>query len=381
MAKPRILFVDDDHHFREGLRLTLRTYQREWDVTFAESVDDALAQARQVVPDVIVSDVNMPRRSGLDLLVELKEDPVLKKLPVIILTGNAELDLKRKALDLGATDLLNKPFQREDLVARVRNAVRLKSYEDQLRDHNQILEDAVEERTRELERSKRGILWRLAKAGEFRDEETGNHVARVACSSQLVAKALGVDDDLVEAIFLTSPLHDIGKIGISDSILLKPGSLTNEEMDVMRTHCMIGAAILLETPSGFGDFGEAFLGADHDKGMEADVLLQTASEICLTHHERWDGDGYPHQLAGDTIPISGRIVAVSDVYDALRSARPYKQAFSIDKALSIIQESRGTHFDPDVCDAFAKVQDEVEDLRLKLVDPSSSADDRVGSTT
>jgi response regulator RpfG family c-di-GMP phosphodiesterase len=380
MTKQRILFVDDDHHFREGLRLTLRSYQKEWDIAFAESVDDALTQARRIVPDVIVSDINMPRRSGLDLLVELKNDPVLRKLPVIILTGNAELDLKRKALDLGATDLLNKPFHREDLFARLRNALRLKSYEDQLRDHNQKLEDAVQERTRELERSKRGILWRLAKAGEFRDEETGHHVARVACASQLVANAMGIDEVLTEAIFLTSPLHDIGKIGVSDSILLKPGPLTDEEMEIMRTHCMIGAAILLETPSGFGDFGEAFLGTDHDKGIEADVLLQTASEICLTHHERWDGEGYPHHLAGDAIPIAGRIVAISDVYDALRSERPYKKAFSVDKALNIIQETRGTHFDPDVCDAFTSIQGDIEEMRLKLAEPVPAASDQLGSS-
>ncbi len=380
MPKPRILFVDDDHHFREGLRLTLRSYKNEWDIAFAESVDDALAQARRQPPDVIVSDVNMPRRSGLDLLVEIKGDAALKALPVIILTGNAELDLKRKALDLGATDLLNKPFQREDLFARLRNALRLKSYEDQLRDHNQKLELAVQDRTRELERSKRGILWRLAKAGEFRDEETGNHVARVACTSQLVARAIGLNEELTEAIFLTSPLHDIGKIGIPDSILLKPGTLTPEEMDVMRTHCLIGAAILLEQPSGFGDYGEAFFGADHNEGIESDVLLQTASEICLTHHERWDGDGYPDRLAGDNIPIAGRIVAISDVYDALRSERPYKKAFSVEKALGIIQESRGSHFDPAVCDAFARVQDDIEALRLQLAEPSSGGGDKAGVT-
>jgi len=377
MSKPRILFVDDDHHFREGLRLTLRPYQKEWDVIFAESVDDALAQARQTSPDVIVSDVNMPRRSGLDLLSEIKEDPRLKELPVIILTGNAELDLKRRALDLGATDLLNKPFQREDLFARLRNAIRLKSYEDQLRDHNQKLETAVQDRTRALEASKRGILWRLAKAGEFRDEETGNHVARVACTSQLVAKALGLEDALAEAIFLTSPLHDIGKIGIPDNILLKPGPLTPEEMDVMRTHCLIGAAILLEQPTGFGDFGEAFLGTDHDVDIQSDVLLQTASEICLTHHERWDGEGYPDRLGGDAIPVSGRIVAISDVYDALRSERPYKKAFTVEKALHIIHESRGTHFDPDVCDAFAEIQNDIEDIRDQLAEPSTTTDDRV----
>ncbi len=380
MAKPRILFVDDDHHFREGLRLTLRSYKNEWDVAFAESVDDALAQARQQPPDVVVSDVNMPRRSGLDLLSEIKNDPRLKDLPVIILTGNAELDLKRKALDLGATDLLNKPFQREDLFARLRNALRLKNYEDQLRDHNLKLENAVQERTRELERSKRGILWRLAKAGEFRDEETGNHVARVACTSQLVANALGLNSVLSEAIFLTSPLHDIGKIGIPDSILLKPGPLTPDEMDVMRTHCVIGAAILLEQPSGFGDFGEAFLGSDHDAGIESDVLLQTASEICLTHHERWDGEGYPDGLSEDAIPIAGRIVAISDVYDALRSSRPYKKAFTVEKALDIIQKSRGSHFDPQACDAFVDIHRDIEDLRDQLAETKTNADDCVESS-
>jgi putative two-component system response regulator len=363
MPKPRILFVDDDSHFRDGLRLTLRPYREDWDVAFAESVDDALEQMRADAPDVVVSDVNMPRRSGLDLLAELKSDPNLKDLPVIILTGNAEMDLKRRALDLGASDLLNKPFQREDLFARLRSAIRLKQYEDRLRTHNELLEQAVRDRTRDLERSRRDILWRLAKAGEFRDEETGNHVARVACASHQVAQALELDSALIEAILLTSPLHDIGKIGVPDSILRKPGPLTTQEIEVMRHHCVNGAAILLEQPAGFGVFAATFFSFDAGDGMDSDFLLKVASEICLTHHEQWDGSGYPDRLMGDEIPVAGRIVAIADVYDALRSARPYKKAMSAEEALKIVTLSRGSHFDPVVCDTFVSIHDEIEAMR------------------
>lgn len=373
MSKPRILFVDDDQHFREGLRLTLRPYRKEWEIAFAESVDDALAQAREHPPDVVVSDVNMPRRSGLDLLAELKLDPKLKDLPVIILTGNAELDLKRRALDLGAADLLNKPFQREDLFARLRSAIRLKDYEDQLRNHNERLEKAVRDRTRDLELSRRQILWRLAKAGEFRDLETGNHVARVACASHLVAQAMDLDMELTEAILLTSPLHDIGKIGVPDRILLKPGRLTAEERRVMQQHCEIGAAILLEQPSGFGMFSTTFFADDGRSSAHAELLLNTASEICLSHHEHWDGGGYPDGIEGDDIPVSGRIVAIVDVYDALRSARPYKEAFSIEHSLDIISSSRGTQFDPGVCDVFVEIQDEIEAMRMLLEREAAAA--------
>jgi len=371
MSKPRILFVDDDSHFREGLRLTLRPYRKDWDVAFAESVDDALAQAREQVPDVVVSDVNMPRRSGLDLLAELKEDPALKELPVIILTGNAEMDLKRRALDMGATDLLNKPFQREDLFARLRSAIRLKQYEDKLRTHNELLEQAVRDRTRQLERSRRDILWRLAKAGEFRDQETGNHVARVACASHQVAQALDLDSQLTEAILLTSPLHDIGKIGVPDSILRKPGPLTDDEIEVMRHHCANGASILLEQPAGFGVFAATFFSYDSGDEVDSDFLLHVASEICLTHHEQWDGSGYPDKLAGEEIPVAGRVVAIADVYDALRSLRPYKKAMSAEEALKIIELSRGTHFDPEICDTFVSIHSEVEAMRGLLDRPAS----------
>jgi len=360
----RILFVDDEPNFLSGIRRMLWDDSADWELLFAGGADEALELASTKVIDTIVSDVTMPDKDGLELLAELKRSPGTKAIPVIILTGNAEAHLKRKALDLGAADLLNKPVDREDLVARLRSVLRLKRYEDELRAHNELLEYRVRERTRELDSSRRDIIWRLAKAGEFRDEDTGDHVVRVALSSRILAAQIGLEQEVVEAIFLTSPLHDIGKIGIPDVILLKPGSLTAEERGQVQKHCEIGASILLEMPKG----AQYFL-SNHDAAERRPILdaiepiREHAATIAMTHHERWDGNGYPKGLRGEDIPIVGRIVAVADLYDALRSSRPYKEAFDIAKATSIMEDSAGTHIDPRIYEAFKRVQDELEEIR------------------
>ncbi len=360
----RILFVDDEPNFLSGIRRMLWDDSSEWELFFAESADEALKIASQKVLDTIVSDVSMPGKDGLELLKELKANPATSAIPVVILTGNAEAHLKRKALDLGAADLLNKPIDREDLIARLRSVLRLKRYQDELRAHNELLEFRVRERTRELESSRRDIIWRLAKAGEFRDEDTGDHVVRVALSSRILAAQIGLDQEMVEAVFLTSPLHDIGKIGIPDGILLKPGKLTDEERAQVQKHCEIGASILVELPKG----AEYFLNTQEDGDrlpiLEAiEPIREFAATIAMTHHERWDGTGYPKGLGGEEIPIVGRVVAVADLYDALRSSRPYKKAFDRAKASQIMEESVGTHIDPMVFDAFVRVQDELEQIR------------------
>ncbi len=217
------------------------------------------------------------------------------------------------------------------------------------------------ERTADLELARRDIVWRLAKAGEYRDEETGDHVIRVALCSRLLAMTLGLDKVMVDTIFLTSPLHDVGKIGIPDSILLKPGRLTPEEREVMESHCSIGAAILQEAPKGMHEFLEIPEIGNSQK--DPDALRTMAMEIALTHHEKWDGSGYPNGLSGDDIPISGLIVAVADVYDALRSERPYKKSFSAKKTLEMMQQGVGQHFSPTVFEAFEAKIDEFEKIR------------------
>lgn len=354
----QILFVDDEKNFLEGIRLMLRGERKHWDMDFAEGAQAALEYTKEKDYDCIVSDVSMPVMTGLDLLEVLRENPRTANTPVVILTGNAEADLKRRALDLGATDLLNKPVTQEDLLARIRSVLVLKGYQDELKNYSATLEDKVRERTRDLERAQRDIILRLAKAGEMRDEETGQHVIRVACFSRALAIELDLHSDTVEKIFFTSPLHDIGKIGVPDSILLKSGKLLNEERAIIEKHCEIGANILLEEPKGLNAFLElSGLAAIGSETAAANELQSTAAEIALSHHEKWDGTGYPRKLEGEAIPISARVVAVADVYDALRSERPYKPAYSHEQTMEIMTPMRALHFAPDAFDAFVRIQD------------------------
>ncbi len=361
--KKKILFVDDEQNFLDGIRRMLRDQRDSWSMEFVNGVDEAVERCAETEFDTVVSDVNMPVKTGLDLLEALRGDERTRAIPIIILTGNAETDLKRQALDLGATDLLNKPVGHEDLVARLRSVLRLKEYQDELRDQNAYLEQRVRERTADLENARRDIIWRLAKAGEFRDEQTGEHVIRVACCCRALALALELPDDEVQNIFLTSPLHDLGKIGIPDRVLLKSGSLDKSERLIIEQHCEIGASILMAQPKGIA----AFLDSADETGLqpaaEADRLREVATTIIMTHHEKWDGTGYPKGLEGDEIPIAGQICAVADVYDALRSERPYKKSYGVEETMEQMRADRGSHFSPHVFDVFESIVDEFETIR------------------
>ncbi|MFZ2446355.1 MAG: HD domain-containing phosphohydrolase [Syntrophobacteraceae bacterium] len=361
--KPRILFVDDDPLFLGGIGRLLRKFRDEWDLLFAESVDQALEIAREEPPDVVVSDYLMPLRNGFDLVRELRATPAVRDVPIIIVTGNTDEAAKRKALDLGATDLLNKPVKQEDLIARLRNSLRLKQYQDTIRDYNEQLEQRVRQRTRELELSRLDIIWRLAKAGEYRDEETGNHIIRVGHYSRILAERLGLASDITYRIFLGAPLHDIGKIGVSDAVLLKRGRLDPAERAMMERHCEIGANILIEAPIGLKRY-LGCMGLAPEQGGHASInpLLQVAASIAAGHHEKWDGSGYPRGLRGEAIPMECRVVALADVYDALRSWRPYKPGYSIERSLDIIRETRNTHFDSKVLAALEDSLDEIEKI-------------------
>jgi response regulator RpfG family c-di-GMP phosphodiesterase len=367
--KEKILFVDDEAHFLSDLRRLLRKQRDVWDIHFAQSVDEALDKTHQINPDVIVTDVAMPIKTGFDLLRELKSEVRTADIPVIVLTGSGERELKVRALDTGATDLLNKPVIFEDLIARIRNALRLKAYQDELKNQNAILDRKVKERTRELEESHRDIAWRLAKAGEYRDEETGNHIVRVGCYCQILAKGLGMDDSKVDMLMLTAPLHDIGKIGIPDAILLKPGKLDADEWEVMRCHSIIGANILKDDPKGIIAFLEwKQVAVSETSTFEKNPVINMAATIARSHHEKWDGSGYPSELSGEKIPLEGRITAVADVYDALRSVRPYKPAFSEEKTMQIIQEGAGSHFDPGIVAVFERNLTEFREVYTALSD-------------
>lgn len=376
-ARKKVLFVDDEPNFLAGLRRMLRGQRDQWDLYFAGGADEALELVKREKIDTIVSDVNMPRKTGFDLLAALKGNKDTRDIPVIILTGNAENDLKRRGLDMGADDLLNKPVNMEDLTARVRSALRIKEYEDRLREQNAILEQKVRERTAALEHSRQDIIWRLAKAGEFRDQDTGDHVLRVAACSRALAEAMKLDFQFCCALFITSPLHDIGKIGVPDGILFKPGKLTADERQFMQRHCEIGAAILLEVPQEgkLDKFGQAFAtGADSSTANGGDELRLLAAEIALCHHERWDGEGYPRGLREHEIPISGQIVAIADVYDALRSVRAYKPAFTVEQTVETMRAARGTHFAPAVFDAFELVIETFETIRRDFADQESAGE-------
>lgn len=372
--KKRILFVDDEPDLLEALRRMLRKQQAVWDMRFALSADEALEAIDKTPFDAVISDIKMPGKDGFDLLKTLRESAKTRDIPVVILTGQSEPGLKRRALDLGATDLLNKPANLEDLLARIHSVLRLKSYQDRLKAQSEILEQKVRERTLELEKSRRDIIWRLAKAGEHRDDLTGRHVARVGCYCRVMSEELGMGRDFVEMIFLTSPLHDIGKIGVPDEILLKKGKLSADERAVMERHCAMGAEILIEQPKGITPFLD-WQGVDSpaEQPRSDNPLLKMASIIAMNHHERWDGAGYPNGLAGQSIPIEARIAALADVYDALSFARPYKSAYGEDETLTIIRREAGRHFDPEVFEAFQRVLGELRTIRAELSDETCAA--------
>jgi response regulator RpfG family c-di-GMP phosphodiesterase len=374
--KQRILFVDDEPNFLNGLRRMLRPERAAWDMTYVGGANEALAACRDTAFDLIVSDVDMPGKNGFELLSALQTDEHTRDIPVIILTGKGQDQLKRDALERGAADLLNKPVHHEDLIARIRSLLKLKSYQDELKQQNMKLDWKVRERTQELERSRIDIVLRLGKAAEYRDEDTGNHVLRVGCYCRALAEELGMDKEFCDLILLTGPLHDIGKIGVPDSILLKPGKLTDEEWVTMRSHSAIGANILLKDPSNLNHY---LAKSDADSGdgelpKGENPLLEMAASIALTHHEKWNGKGYPAGLSGEEIPIVGRITALADVFDALGSDRPYKKAFPEEKVLSIIREDTGTHFDPSVAAAFEARINEFRDISARFSDKTEAAD-------
>ena len=372
----RILFVDDEPGVFHGMQRALRPYRTEFVLRSAQSVPHALAAMRQWHPTAVVSDVAMPEQSGLDLLRIMSADETLSRIPVIMLTGSAESDLKRKALDSGAVDLLEKPIRAEDLVARLRSAIRLRRYDDHIRTENTRLEEQVRLRTRALESSHAEMILRLAIAGEFRDRETAGHVCRVAHATAAIAEQLRVNQSTLHQLMQAAALHDIGKIGIPDSILLKPGPLEPHERTVMEGHCRIGWEVLrLDVGTGASPFVNTILSPPPNAGpaTPANDVMSMAADIALHHHERWDGTGYPTGARQSDIPIEARIVAVADVFEALCHARPYKPAFTVDRAVATIEEGAGTHFDPTAVAAFLRAVPAVLQVFRRFADAAPSA--------
>ena len=327
----RILIVDDQD---PNLRL-LEAVLRRAGYTHLKCVADPRgvpALFAEFQPDLVLLDLHMPHQDGLAVMRGLTPlIPPGSYLPVLMLTADITAEAKQQALSSGAKDFLTKPFDAVEVVLRCQNLLQTRFLQLALQDQNHLLEDKVRERTQQLEESHHEILERLAMAAEFRDDQTGQHIKRVGQMSAVLARNLGLQPEQVELIERAAPLHDVGKIGIPDHILRKEGPLTPEEFEVIKSHPEIGASIL----SG-GKF----------------PLLRMAEEIALTHHERWDGKGYPRGLAGEAIPLSGRIVALADAFDAIISKRPYKRAVPIEEAIGAISSGAGTQFDPRVVDAF-----------------------------
>lgn len=367
-TNPRIVIIDDEPiNIRVVQRfLSLAGYQQFF--TASESTE-AMSLIESVHPDVVLLDIMMPNVSGMDILQDLRGDEQFTDLPVIILTAATDRETKLEALRRGATEFLNKPIDSTELEARLRNVLRAKAHQDWIKQYAWELELEVAVRTTELIEAHLEIVECLAKAGEIRDTDTGNHVLRVGCYASIIAKHMGLPCELVERIRLAAPLHDIGKLGIPDAILHKPGRLDEHEIKVMRQHSRFGKELCDHAfdQEECTAISHTVLGARLiDKASSP--VLKLAATIAHTHHERWDGSGYPQGLAGEEIPIEGRITAVADVFDALCSRRPYKPPYPVEQALEIVREERASHFDPAVVDAFFRGLEEILAAQRQLPD-------------
>lgn len=330
-AASRVLIVDDN----QGILNVLFRLLQHAGLANVETTTDPIEGLRLYEasePDLVLMDLHMPELDGFEVLKRLQ--PLARgpaPVPVVMLTGDRDQSSRTRALALGASDFLLKPFDATEVLLRVRALLETRRLQQRLADHNQELEARVIERTQELEASQLEMLQRLAVAAELRDDETGQHTQRVGELAGRLALALGLEQSRADLIARATPLHDIGKIGVSDAILRKPGKLTAEEFEQMKAHAPVGARILA------GGHSE---------------LIQLAERIALHHHERWDGTGYPCRLAGEAIPLEARIVGVVDFFDALTHERPYRGAVAVDRTIAMIQESIGTHFDPAVARTF-----------------------------
>ena len=351
-VKPRILVVDDEEQNRrltEAMLIPLG-----YEVLFARDGLEALEQVKKAPPDVILLDIMMPEMDGLAVARRLKENEETKIIPVVMVTSLNEVVDRVKALEAGADDFLSKPVDRSELIATINSQLKVKAYHDHMLNHQKELEAEVAKRTQQLRQafdkiklSSLDTIYRLSRAAEYKDEYTGSHIQRMSHYAATVAHKLGLNEETAETILYATPMHDVGKIGIPDHILLKPRRLDPDEWEIMKQHTIIGSQIL--------------------EGSDAESI-KLAEVVALTHHEKWDGSGYPKGLKGDEIPLPGRITAIADVFDALTSRRPYKEAFLLESAFVIIREGRGSHFDPEVVNAFLAGEDEILSIREKYRD-------------
>ena len=332
LIRPTVLVVDDTP---ENIHVLTGVLQEEYNVRVATSGEKGIAAARmEPQPDLILLDVKMPVMDGYEVCRRLKNDYQCQRIPVIFVTGMGEVEDEARGFELGGVDYIVKPVSPAIVRARVRTHI-------QLYDQKRHLLELVQTRTRELEDTRLQIIRRLGRAAEFKDDETGYHVIRMSHYCRMMALAAGMPDYRAETLFNAAPMHDVGKIGVPDSILEKAGPLTPDEWSIVKRHPVIGAGII---------------------GRHNNELLEMARVIALTHHERWDGSGYPRGLRGEAIPLVGRIVAVADAFDALTSTRPYKQAWPVEEAVALLRREAGRQFDPRLVPKFVEMMPQVRDI-------------------
>jgi putative two-component system response regulator len=350
--RPRVLVVDDHPENTELLEAFL--VPQGYEVVTAATGEQALERLSSNDVALMLLDVMMPGIDGYEVIRRVRQDGKHRQLPIVLVTALRDTEERVKGIEAGCDDFLSKPVDKMELLTRVRSLLKVKAYNDLMSKYREDLESEVSSRTEELRHAIEGIraasletIVRLSRAAEYRDEDTGAHILRMSHYAAAVARRMGLPERDVETILHAAPMHDIGKIGIPDHILMKPAKLDAEEWEVMKSHAAIGARILA--------------------GSNADVI-RLGETIAGTHHEKWNGEGYPMGLKGEGIPTSGRIAAIADVFDALTSKRPYKEPFSLDRSFSIIKEGRGAHFDPAVVDAFFEVEDEILQIKARYQD-------------
>jgi len=351
LKESRILVVDDN----PSNVLLLEALLQQEDYNNVSSTTDP-TQVRRLHEDndfdLILLDIQMPKMNGFEVMEQLKDHHDQDDyLPVLVLTAQTDMETRLRSLDLGARDFVTKPFQHAEVLQRIHNSLEIRHLYKQKKEYSHTLEEKVHEATAELRKSQLDIIRCLGRAGEYRDNETGEHVIRMSKCCQLLALEAGLNTRHAELILYASPMHDVGKIGIPDHILLKPGKLTPEEWETMKTHAELGADIL----------------ADNESEM-----IQMARTIALAHHEKWDGSGYPNGLKGEDIPIEARIAAICDVFDALTSSRPYKKAWSVEEAIAFVKDQSGSHFDPNLVPLFLNILANILEIREQHQDPEEA---------
>ena len=361
------MLISDDTD--SNIDILVEAFANDYDVMVATDGPSTLDAVEKVIPDLILLDVMMPGMDGFEVCRRLKSESRFEQIPIIFLTAMDQLTSKEEGFRVGGVDYVTKPFDIVEVKARVQTHISLLLARRSLANQNEILEEKVRERTEEINLTQNVTISSLASLAETRDNETGWHIKRSRAYVEILIEALKDnpdfeelrDSETVELISKSAPLHDIGKIGVPDSILLKPGPLTQEEFEEMKKHTILGSEALLVA----------------EKELGSSTFLKIAADLCRSHHEKWNGEGYPDGLAGRDIPLAGRLMAVADVYDALISSRVYKPPFSHSDATAIILEGKGTHFDPGIIDAYERIHTEFERISTEMGDQDENHPDRI----